>query len=470
MTDDRYDAIVIGGGPGGYVCAIRLGQLGQKVACVEAADVGGICLNWGCIPSKALISAAHLYQRARDGAAQGIVSTGIEIDVDRLQNHKDSIVKRLTGGVRTLLGANGARLVAGRAELEDARRVRVVASDGTTRTLTADRAVVLATGSSTIELPAFPFDGSHVIGAREAVGLRSVPRRLLVVGGGVIGLELGSLYQALGSELTIVELLPGLLSGIDPDSVKVVERRLRKLGAKIFTGTRAPGFERLPDGTLSVKLETPDGPATAECDVVLVAVGMRPRSAGIGLEALGVDVDARGFVRTNERCETNVPGLYAIGDVSGPPLLAHKASKEGEVCAEVIAGRAAAKDWISIPSVVFADPEIASAGLTEAEAAERGLGTRVGKFPFAALGRAMSLGETDGFVKLVSDATSGRVLGVHIVGPSASDLISEAALALELGATAEDLALTIHPHPTLGEALMEASSAALGHAIHIVNR
>jgi dihydrolipoamide dehydrogenase len=470
MTDEKYDAIVIGGGPGGYVCAIRLAQLGRKVACVEAGEVGGICLNWGCIPSKALISAAHLYQKARHAAPEGITCSGIELDVGRLQDHKDGIVKRLTGGVRTLLRGNGVRLLEGRAELEDGRRVRLTGRDGATRTIAADQGIVLATGSSTIELPGLPFDGTGVIGARDAVSLRSVPQRLLVVGGGVIGLELGMLYQSLGSELTIVELLPTLLSGIDRDCAKVVERRLGKLGAKIFTRTRAPGYERLPDGTLAVRLETPEGPSTVECDVVLVAVGMRPRSENLGLEALGVEVDARAFIRTDERCETSVPGLFAVGDVSGPPLLAHKASKEGEVCAEVIAGRAAAKDWVSIPAVVFTDPEIASAGLTEEQATLQGFSVRVGRFPFAALGRAMSLGETDGLVKAVSDAKSGRLLGMHIVGPSASDLISEAALALELGATVEDLSLTIHPHPTLSEALMEASSAALGHAIHVMNR
>jgi dihydrolipoamide dehydrogenase len=470
MADEQYDAIVIGGGPGGYVCAIRLAQLGRKVGCVEAGELGGICLNWGCIPSKALISAAHLYQKALSSAAQGLSFSGVELDVPRLQEHKDGIVKRLTGGVRTLFGANGVRLLEGRAELESARRVRVTARDGSTRSIDADQAVVVATGSSTIELGGLPFDGARIIGAREAVSLRTVPRRLLVVGGGIIGLELGMLYQALGSELSIVELLPTLLTGIDRDCVKVVERRLAKLGARIMTRTRTSGCEPLPDGSLAVRLETPEGLTTVECDLVLVAVGMRPRSESLGLERLGVELDPRGYIRTNDRCETNVSGLYAIGDVSGPPLLAHKASKEGEVCAEVIGGQAAAKDWVSIPGVVFTDPEIASAGLTEEQALSQGFSVRVGRFPFAALGRAMSLGETDGFVKAVIDGSSGRLLGVHIVGPAASDLISEAALALELGATAEDLALTIHPHPTLGEAVMEASSAALGHAIHIKNR
>jgi dihydrolipoyl dehydrogenase len=261
-----------------------------------------------------------------------------------------------------------------------------------------------------------------------------------------------------------------LLPGTDRECVKVVERKLKKFGATIFTGARAEGYETRPDGSIAVKVAVEGGTQTVACETVLVSVGMRPRSRGIGLEEIGVEIDERGFVKTDATGLTNVLGVYAIGDVSGAPLLAHKASKEGEVCAEVIAGHRSAKDWVTIPGIIFTDPEIATAGLTEDAAKAEGYDTRVGKFPFAALGRAMSLRETDGFVKVVTDKSSGRVLGIHIVGPSASDLISEAVLALEMVSTAEDLALSVHPHPTLGEALMEASAAALGHAIHIVNR
>jgi dihydrolipoamide dehydrogenase len=470
MADERFDAIVIGGGPGGYVCAIRLGQLGLKAACVESEEVGGICLNWGCIPSKVLISAAHLYRKAQHSTEFGLRCTGVELDLGTLQDHKQAIVKKLTGGVRGLLRANGATLVEGRAEIIDPKSVRVTSGQGTSSTFTTTRGLVVATGSSTLEIPGFAFDGARILGAREAVSLRHLPRRLLVIGGGVIGLELGMLYQALGSELTVVELLPSLLSTVDQECVKVVHRRISQRGGRILTRTGALGQEPQPDGSTSVRLQTPDGPMTVECDLVLVAVGMLPRSGGIGLEGLGVDLDSRGFIRTNQHCETNVPGVYAVGDVSGLPLLAHKASKEGEVCAEVIAGQHAAKDWVSVPGVVFTDPEIASSGMTEQQAAELGRSVKVGRFPFAALGRAMSLGETDGLVKVVSDPASGRILGVHIVGPAASDLVSEATLGLELGVTAEDMALTIHPHPTLSEAMMEASAAALGRAIHIINR
>jgi dihydrolipoamide dehydrogenase len=471
MEQPVYDAIVLGGGPAGYVCAIRLGQLGQKVACVESEEVGGVCLNWGCIPSKALIATAHLLRQARESAAdRGIRIGSVELDPVRAQEHKDGIVKKLTAGVRGLLKQNGVRLIEGQGRIAGPKAVDVSTRGGGNERLVATKGVVVATGSSAIEIPGFAFDGERIIGAREAVSLRAVPRRLLVVGGGVIGLELGMVYQGLGSQLTIVELLPSLLAGIDPDCVKVVERTLRKRGAAIFTGAQARSYERLPDGSLSVTVGVGNSSQTIECDVVLVAVGMRPRARGFGLEELGVRLDARGFVSTDERCETNVPGVYAIGDVSGPPMLAHKASKEGEVCAEVIAGHRSAKDFAAVPGVVFTDPEIAGVGLTEDQAQERGLSIRVGRFPFAALGRALSIGETDGLVKVIAEASTGRILGIHMVGPAASDLISEACLALEMVATTEDLALTMHPHPTLGEALMEASAAALGRAIHIVNR
>jgi dihydrolipoamide dehydrogenase len=330
--------------------------------------------------------------------------------------------------------------------------------------------VVVASGSTTATVPGFAFDGDRIIGAREAVSLSQIPRRLLVIGGGVIGLELGMVYQAFGSELTVVELTPDLLPGIDPEAVRIVERAIVRRGGKVMKGAAAQGWAPDTDGNCVVTVRSNDVVQDVACDKVLVAVGMKPRSSEIGLEQLGVRIDGRGFIWTDERCRTSVPNLYAIGDVSGPPMLAHKASKEGEICAEVIAGRAAAKDWTAIPNVVFTQPEIASVGLSESQAREAGHQVRVGKFPFAALGRAMSLGETEGFVKVVCDAETSRLLGVHICGPSASDLVSEGTLALEMVASAEDLAMTIHPHPTLGEAVMEASAAALGSAIHIVNR
>jgi dihydrolipoamide dehydrogenase len=470
MSAQEFDAIVLGGGPGGYVCAIRLAQLGQKVACVEEEEYGGVCLNWGCIPSKALIYNAHFYGKALRSADFGVLIGSVEIDSDKMQSWKDGIVKKLTGGVRTLIKANGGSVVEGRGRLLDAKRVEVKDKNGQLHQLVAKKGIVVATGSATIEIPGFAFDGLRVIGAREAVSLRHIPKRLCVIGGGVIGLELGMVYQSFGAELTVVELTPTLLPSTDTDCVKVVERALNKRGARVLKNTKAEGWEQGEDGAIRVNVSAGEKKEQIECDVVLVAVGMKPRSRGIGLEELGVAIDKRGFVPTNDVCETNVRGVYAIGDVSGPPMLAHKASKEGEVCAEVIAGKRAGKDWVTVPNVIFTDPEIASVGLSEPQAKEQGFEVKVGRFPFAALGRAMSIGETEGFVKVVTDVKSGRVLGIHIVGPAASDLISEAALALEMVATAEDMAMTIHPHPTLGEALMEASAASLGHAIHIVNR
>ena len=466
---DQFDAIVLGGGPGGYVCAIRLGQLGLKVACIEEEEYGGVCLNWGCIPSKALIANAHFVEKSKHIGDAGISVGEVKVDVDKMQDWKGGVVKKMTSGVRSLLKANKAEIIEGRGKVIDAKTVEVTLKSGETRRVTCTKGLVISTGSATIQVPGFEFDGERVIGAREAVSLRKIPKRLVVIGGGVIGLELGMVYQTFGAELTVVELTPSLLPGVDPECVKVVETKLTKRGGKVRKNTRAERLEKSASG-VTVVVSSEGKEEKIEADVVLVAVGMKPRSRGIGLEEIGVEIDQRGFVKTNEFCETNVKGVYAIGDVSGQPMLAHKASKEGEVAAEVIAGKHAAKDWVTVPGIIFTDPEIATVGLTEEQAKAQGHQFKVGKFPFAALGRAVSIGETDGFVKVVTDIPSGRILGIHIVGPSASDLISEAALALEVVATAEDMALTIHPHPTLGEALMEASAASLGHAIHIVNR
>ena len=470
MEERTFDVVVLGGGPGGYPCAIRLGQLGLSVACVEGEEYGGVCLNWGCIPSKALISTAHQYEKAGKAGEQGLSFGSVSIDVGKMQGWKNGLIKKLTSGVRHLLKQNGAEAIEGMGRLVDAKTVEVTRASGEQLRVRATRGVVIATGSATIQIPGFEFDGRRIIGAREAVSLPEVPKRLVVIGGGVIGLELGMVYQAFGAKLTVIELTENLLPGVDPDAVKIVERSISKKGGRVLKQAKAEGWEQNADGGVAVVVSTGGASERIDADVVLVAVGMRPRSRGIGLEEIGVTVDQRGFVPTDAQCNTNVPGIYAVGDVSGPPMLAHKATKEGEICAEVIAGKASGKDWVTIPGIVFTDPEIAMVGLTEAAAKEQGFDVKVGRFPFAALGRAMSIRETDGFVKIVIDASTKRVLGIHIVGPSASDLISEAALALEMAATAEDIALTVHPHPTLGEALMEAAAHSLGHAIHIANR
>jgi dihydrolipoyl dehydrogenase len=466
-----YDAIVIGSGPGGYPAAIRLGQLGQSVLCIEKDKPGGVCLNWGCIPSKALIYAANQYEKASgDHAEIGIISKDVTLDPDKLQDWKEGIVKKLNTGVKGLIKSAKGTYLEGTAKLLSKDTVEVTKTDGSKESFKAGKAIVIATGATTIQLPGFGFDGDKIIGAKEAVSLRKIPKRLLVIGGGIIGLELGTVYQKLGSELFVAEALPQLLGPTDPDCTRVVERKLKKHGATIMKKAFAKSVEKKADGSLAVTIDHDGEKKVVEVDVVLVAVGMRPASKGLGLEAAGVKTNDRGFIPTDETGQTNVPGVYAVGDISGPPLLAHKATKEGEVVAEVIAGHKAAKDWVTIPGAIFTDPEIATAGITEAEAKERGIETVVGKFPFAVLGKAMAMRETDGFVKVLADKATNQILGVHIVGPEASAMISEAALSLEMAAFLEDVMLTIHPHPTLGEAYMEAAANALGQAIHIVNR
>ncbi len=467
-----FDAIVIGAGPGGYPCGIRLGQLKQKTLVLEKDQPGGVCLNWGCIPSKALISTAHLYEKTKNGAVMGIKAT-VELDPGAMQDWKDGIVKRLTGGVRTLLRANGAELMGGTATITGPKTVSVETPDGRRwRRSEATKGIVIATGASTIELPSFKFDPPRIIGAKEAVSLRQVPKRLLVIGGGIIGLELGMVYQKLGSALTVVEALPDVLTGVDAECAKVVERRLEKLGGKIYKKAKALGHETQTDGSVLVKIEVDGKTESIACDTVLVAVGMRPASKGLGLDKVGVHVDPRGFIPTDRQGRTNIPfPSTPSATISGPRSCGPQGHEgRAEIVAEVIAGLKSEKDWVTIPGAIFTDPEIATAGITADEAKARGLDVIVGKFPFAALGKAMAIAETEGFVKIVADKKTKQVLGVHIVGPEASTMISEAALGLEMAAFVEDFALTIHPHPTLGEAVMEAAAATLGHAIHIANR
>jgi dihydrolipoamide dehydrogenase len=468
MATKSYDAVVIGGGPGGYTCGIRLAQLKVKTLVIEKEEFGGVCLNWGCIPSKALIANAHTWEKIKHGPSTGITVSDPKLDVGKMQDWKNGIVKKLTGGIRQLIKANGGEHMYGTARITGKNTIEVTTREGTKEVIEAKN-IVIATGSSTIEIPTFKFDGKTIIGAREAVSLPEVPKRLLVIGGGVIGLELGCVYQAFGAQLTVVEATPGLLPGIDPDCTAVLERRMTKKGAKILKGAKAMGYERTATG-VAVKLDVGGKTEIVETDVVLVSVGMRPNGRGLGLEEIGVKVDERGYVPSDKHCRTNVPNIYSIGDVSQPPLLAHKAVKEGEIAAEVIGGHKAERDWVSIAGAIFTDPEIASVGMTEAQAKEKGIEVRVGKMPFAASGRAMAVQETDGFIKTVIDAKTHQVLGVHIVGPSASDLISEGALALEMAAFAEDMALTIHPHPTLGEAMMISAQHSIGVAVDIMNK
>ncbi|HEU0036740.1 MAG TPA: dihydrolipoyl dehydrogenase [Kofleriaceae bacterium] len=474
MPEQRFDAVVIGAGPGGYPAAIRLGQLKVKTCVIEREYMGGVCLNVGCIPSKAVIHAAKMYDKLGHSEDIGISIPGKpSLDMKKLQTWKGGVVNKLTGGVRTLLKGNGVDIVEGVAKLEklgaDGHRITVQTKTGT-QTIVAKN-VVLATGSRPMEIPGFKVDQNRIIDSTGALALEAVPQRLIVIGGGYIGLELGMVYAKFGSKVTVVEATPRLLGGMDKDCVGVVERKLRKMGVEVMLETKAKGWEDKGDrAVLTVQLK--DGKtATIDADKILLSVGRRPNSENLGLEAAGVTVDKRGYVVADDQLRTNVGGIYAIGDLIGGMMLAHKATKEGEVVAEIIAGHKAAFDVRTIPAVVFTDPEIAATGLTEDEAKAKGHAKlKIGKFPFAALGRALSVNDTDGFVKVIADAATGELLGMHIVGNGAADLISEAALAIEMGAVVDDLRLTIHPHPTLSEAIMEASAAALGEAIHVINR
>ncbi len=463
---EHYTAIVIGSGPGGYPCAIRLGQLGVKTLCIERGDWGGVCLNVGCIPSKALITAGKKYEELNHMAEMGItVPAGSTLDMGKLQQWKGSIVKKLTDGVRTLLKGNKVSMMSGAAKFVDAHTLDVTTAEGVKR-VTADH-IVIATGSRPIEIPGFSFKDDRVMDSTKALALTEVPRRLVVIGGGYIGLELGQMLNKVGAKVTVVEMMDQVLPGFDPEVVKIVARQLKKSGVEVLLKTKALGWEEGEDGAL-LSVEGPDGvKKQLAADKILVTVGRFPNSNDLG--NLQVEMVGR-HIKVDKQQRTSVPGVYAIGDVATGVMLAHKATHEGEIVAEVIAGHKAFNDARTVPAVVFTDPEIATAGLQEHEAIAQGFQVKVGKFPWAANGRALTTRETDGFVKVIVDKADDRVLGITIIGPHASDLISEAALAVEMDAEALDIGLTIHPHPTLGEAVMEAAKAALGQAVHIMNK
>ena len=474
MSEQRFDAVVIGAGPGGYPAAIRLGQLKVKTAIIEREYIGGVCLNVGCIPSKAVIHAAKMFDKLGHSDDIGISITGKPVlDMAKLQSWKSGVVNKLTSGVRTLLKANHVEIFEGSATLgkpgPDGHRITVKTKTGDQ--IIIAKSVVLATGSRPLEIPGFKIDQNRVIDSTGALALAAVPPRMIVIGGGYIGLELGMCYAKFGSKVTVVEAMPRLLGTMDKDCVAVVERKLKKMGVEVMLDTKAKSWEDKGDrAVLTVELK--DGKTAAiDADKILLSIGRRPNSENLGLDQAGVTIGKGGFVVADDQLRTNVPGIYALGDLIGGMMLAHKATKEGEVVAEVIAGHKAAFDVRTIPAVVFTDPEISSTGLTEDEAKAKGHSElKVGKFPFAALGRALSVNDTDGFVKVIADAKTGEVLGVHIAGNGGSDMISEATLAIEMGAVADDLRLTIHPHPTLSEAMMEAAAASQGEAIHIMNR
>lgn len=463
----NFEVIIIGGGPGGYSAAIRLAQAGVRVACIERESVGGVCLNWGCIPSKALISVAQRYHLAQSSSALGVSAQGVTLDMVQAQRHNRGVVKHHTHGVADLLRTNGATLIAGEARLLSSRDVQVTPADGAPFVVKASRGIVIATGVKPRVLSGFTADGLRILTAKEAVFLEQVPEHLVVLGGGVIGLELGGAYQQLGARLTIVEMAEQLLPGTDPDLVAVVNKRLAHQGASVLLKARALGWQERSSG-VHLKVQTPDGEVALDASHVLVAAGFVPFTEGLDLESAGVALDERGHIRTQEDCQTTAPGVYAIGDVAGPPYLAHKAFAEAQVIFDVFTGHRAKRDWRALPSAIFTEPEIATVGLSESAARAQSAAVSVGRFPFSALGRAMARGQTEGFVKLV--AIDGYLVGAGIVGADASELIAELTLAIEVGATLEDLSLTIHPHPTLSEAVHDAADHGLGHAVHVLNR
>jgi dihydrolipoamide dehydrogenase len=466
METKSYTAVVLGAGPGGYPCGIRLGQMGVKTLVIEREYWGGVCLNVGCIPSKALITAGKRVEEITHADAMGIEVPGLPVvNMTKLQAWKSSVVNKLTGGVRTLLKANKVEMMVGAARFVGPRALEVTTAEGVVR-VEAEH-IVVAVGSRPIEIPGFSFADGRILDSTKALALPEVPKRLAVIGGGYIGLEMGGMYAKLGSAVTVVEAADQVLPGFDVDAVKVIERRLKKDKVKVITKAKALGWEEGEGGAV-LHYETAAGKASVEVDYILVTVGRRPNTDTCNLEATGVAMEGR-FIRSDDQQKTNVPGLYAIGDCTTGLMLAHKATHEGEIVAEVIAGHPAHNVAKTVPAVVFTDPEIATAGLMEHEAKAKGYTVKVGKVPFAAIGRALTTNDTDGFIKVIVEATTHRVLGVTIAGPHASDLISEAALAVEMDCEALDIGLTIHPHPTLGEGVMEAAKAAIGQAVHVMN-
>jgi dihydrolipoamide dehydrogenase len=468
MATKTFDAVVIGAGPGGYVAAIRLAQLGKKTALVEKESLGGVCLNWGCIPSKALIAAANLVEEIRGASDRGILADAARVDVDKLRAFKDGVVKKLVGGVGQLEKGNGVEVVRGTARFVAKDAVEVRGADGEPLRIEA-KAFIVATGARPIEIPGFAYDGKDVWSAKEAVNLPEIPKRLVCIGGGVIGMELGTVYAKLGSQVTFVEALPQILTGVDPEAVRLVQKGIRQRSGTVLLNAKAKGFSR-KDGALAVQVEVDGKPQELAADKILVAVGFRPNSEGIGLAEVGVKIDPRGFPVTDEQLRTSVPSIFVIGDLAGPPFLAHKGYKEGEIAAEVIAGMKSARDYVALPGAIFTDPEIGMVGLSEEEAKAKGYDPIVGKFALAALGRAIAIDHTEGYIKVIGDRQSKLLLGATFCGAEASNLVAEAALALEMGAYLEDVALTIHAHPTLPEGFQEACKAALGEAIHALNR
>jgi dihydrolipoamide dehydrogenase len=460
---DNFDVIVIGGGPGGYNAAIRLGQLGLSSACIDKRGTfGGTCLNVGCIPSKALLHASERLHEAETDFAKLGIKAKVELDLPAMMAQKSKVVGELTKGVEFLLKKNKSEAIVGEARITGPGKVEVKLADGKTRSLTCKN-IIIATGSDVAPLPGVTIDEKQIVSSTGAIALSSVPKKLLVVGAGVIGLELGSVWKRLGAEVTVVEFLDRITPGIDGEISKTFQRILTKQGLTFQLSTKVTGVEKTKAG-LKVTVEPAAGgdKSTIECDVMLVSIGRIPFTGNLGLAEVGVAMDKRGRIVTDNHFKTNVPGIYAVGDVREGVMLAHKAEDEGTACAEIIAGKAGHVNYDTIPSVVYTFPEVATVGKTEEELKAAGIQYKVGKFPFTANARAKTIMATDGMVKIMADAKTDRVLGCAIVGPEAGNLIAEVVLAMEFGASSEDIARTCHSHPTLTEAVRQAAMGVEG--------
>ncbi len=460
----EYDLIVIGTGPGGYIAAIRAAQLGMKVATVEDDRPGGVCLNWGCIPSKAILNSAELYATARHGETYGLIFDGLAFDYDRVITQSRNASDRLSKGVGFLFKKNGIDHYPGRGSLAGPNEVRVEGGEGAA--LRARR-ILIAVGATEVVLPGVEVDGERVLTSREALEYRRVPESMVIVGGGYVGMEFAYVYHAYGCRVTVVEMMERILPFVDEECASELQKIYRKERMEILTGATFAGCE-VGEAGVRVEIATPGGTQVREAEVLFLAVGRRPLTDGIGLERVGVKTDHRGFIEVDRSFRTSVESVYAIGDVIGGQLLAHTASEEGICAVEMMAGvRSRPVDYLKIPSCVYCQPELASVGLTERQAREAGYEVKVGKFPFAALGKAVATGHTQGFVKLVAEAEYGEIVGCHILGKGATDMIAELGLAGTLEATTSEVGATVHAHPTLSEAVMEAAHAAEGHALNV---
>ncbi len=462
----NYDIIVIGSGPGGYVTAIRASQLGLKTAIVERESLGGICLNWGCIPTKALLKSANVYEYLQHASDYGITVKEGTADFNAIIDRSRGVANGMSNGIQFLMKKNKIDVIKGSGKIKAGKKVEVTAEDGTVTEFSADKGVILATGARSRKLPNIPQDGEKIIGYREAMTLKTQPKRLVVVGSGAIGVEFAYFYNTLGTEVTIVEFMPNIVPVEDEEVSKQMEKSFKKAGINILTNASVETVEKTASGCI-VTVKTAKGEEKIECDVVLSAVGIETNIEGIGLEDVGIATD-KGRILVNDFYQTNIPGYYAIGDIVPGPALAHVASAEGIICVEKIAGHHPEPlDYGNIPGCTYASPEIASVGMTEKAAKAAGLDIKVGKFPFSASGKASAAGAKDGFVKLIFDAKYGELLGAHMIGANVTEMIAEIVAVRKLEVTGEALIKTVHPHPTMSEAVMEAAAAAYGEVIHL---